>query len=188
MVKTVEFRLTESQLHAFADAIETAKAEIEESRKSEKTRILFSKKLGRVIQSSLEIPRVLQRLWDSTLDLIAARLLEDYQETGQQLRASFVKALQVLKEVESLVHAFHQAGGSVKEEDALQGAIKDIRLLESSIFSHWPHFSEQDVADARVEDQQGQCWDPDEAFARIAGVDEETWIQRVQEHKHAHPS
>ena len=66
--------------------------------------------------------------------------------------------------------------------------IEDVRRMEAGILGRWPHFTDKDMADALSELEGGECLEPAEAFAQIAGVDKETWLQRVEERKRAKQS
>src|SRR5437899_1663672 len=188
MAASVLVRVSRNQLDAFDEAIESAKSDIAEAWKSERHKAIVAGNLRGLLRFSQEIPNVLRHHWQSTLDLIALRLIEDYEETGQELRKAFEKALHILSRLEGLVQSFEQAGGVVEGAEALATRIEDVRRMEAGILGRWPHFTDKDMADALSELEGGECLEPAEAFAQIAGVDKETWLQRVEERKRAKQS
>ena len=102
MAGSVLFRVSRDQLHAFDEAIEAAKSDIAEAWKSERHKATIAGNLRGLLRFSQGIPNVLRGLWQSTLDLIAARLIEDYEETGQELRRAFEKGLHILNGLDGL--------------------------------------------------------------------------------------
>lgn len=179
----VLFGLPRGQLEAFTKAIDTAMADIESVGNSGQKRDLLGKDLARFVQNSLEIPRLLRDYANSTLDLIPAHLIENYEQTGDDLREAFAKGITILEGIELLVHRFQNFGGTVVNSQTLTAALAETRLLESEIMAHWPTFSEEDVKSALGEFERGQCVEVDDAFAQIAGMDREAWLSKVAERK-----
>jgi hypothetical protein len=177
------FQLPQDVLRAFEQAIEVARSDVEESRKDEERKAAVAGALGGVVRQCTVIPDILRRLWDSTFDLLKARLIDHDAETRQGLQDSFARGQHVLKSVADLVGAFEQIGGKVEGRASLERAVEEVRRLEADIFPHWPQFTEQDLEDARTAYERGECLPLDEAFAQIAGVDKETWLRRVEERK-----
>jgi hypothetical protein len=114
---------------------------------------------------------------------MSAGLIENYEETGQELRRSFDKGWHILNELDGLVQSFEQVGGTIEGAETLATRIEQVQRLEASIFDRWPNFTEQDLADALAEHKKGNCLDVADAFAQIAGVDKEAWLRRVEERK-----
>jgi hypothetical protein len=188
MSSGVLFGLPQGQLDVFEEAIKAAQADIEAARNSDQKKALVAKNLERFVQSSLEIPRMVRSYCNSTLDLIPAHLIDDYQETGDELRRSFAKAMNILESIEKLVQGLGTLGGTVSNIQALREAVEEVRRLQMQVLSHWPDFTEQDVAEALGEFERGECLEIDDAFAQIAGVDKATWLKLVEKRKRTQPS
>ncbi len=177
----VLFRISGGQLQAFEEAIEAAKSDIEDAWKSERQKAAVAGNLRGMVRLCLDIPQTLRNLGNSTLDLIAARLIDDYVQTGQKLHQSFTQGLHILSRIQELVQSFERMGGAVAGAAALEEAITEVRRLEAAVLDHWPDFSEEDLTKARTESEKGVCLDMATAFAQTAGVARETWLRRVEE-------
>src|SRR5438105_2252836 len=104
--------LSEGQLELFQEAIEIAKKEIDDARHDDQKKRAVAVDLRGLVRNSLEIPNVLKRRWESVLDLVAVRQIEDYTKTGDELKKSFDRGLEVLKGIEELVHSFEALADS----------------------------------------------------------------------------
>ena len=176
-------RVSWNQLSAFDEAIEAANSEIKEGWKSEREKAKFAGNLRGVIRLSQDIPNILRALWQSTLDLIAARLIEDYEEKAQEIRKALNKAFHILNSLQELAQSFQAAGGSVQDVQIVDKMMREVQRLEVQIFAHWPDFADRDSADALAEYKRGECLEAGDAFAQIAGVDKKAWLRRVEDRK-----
>ena len=183
MAASALFRISRQQLDPFDEAIREAEMEIAEGWKSDHTRATIAAKLRGLIRLSRAIPNVPRDLWQSTLDLMRVRGIEDYEETGRELRQAFEKGLHILHALEGLAHSFQQTGGVVEGAEELSGMIEEVRRVESRFLDNWPKFTDQDRTDALAEHERGECLDASEAFARIAGIDPADWLLRVEKRK-----
>jgi hypothetical protein len=165
------------------EAIAATRTELAESEESEQHKAALAADLRGYLRLCRDIPNVLQNLWQTTLDLVAARLIDDYPKTAQDLRAAFAEGLHVLHGIADLLQSFERQGSAVPGAEALQRAIQDVQRLEERVFAQWPDFSEQQVAEALSEHERGESLDAAEAFAQIAGTDRQTWLRRVEERK-----
>jgi hypothetical protein len=181
------FRVSRGQLHAMEEAIATTRTELVESGESEQHKAAVAADLRGYLRLCRDIPNVLQNLWQTTLDLVAARLVDDYPKTAQDLRAAFAEGRQVLHGIADLLRSFEQQGSAVPGAETLHCALQDVQQLEERVFAQWPDFSEQQVAEALAEHERGESLEAAEAFARIAGTDRETWLRRVEERKQGCP-
>ncbi|GEM_PF-6375673 len=188
MSTNVASRLSQGQLRGFEAALESAKIDIEESWKSEDHKANVARNLEGVVRQTLPILKTLDSLWRSTLELIEAHVIDDYNELRRELRASFDPGLRIMSRVVELVAAFERVGGVVHGADELRETHARLLQLESGIFQHWPEFTEQDAAEARAALERGDGLELDEAFAQIAGVDKETWMKRVEERRRSRRS
>ncbi len=73
-----------------------------------------------------------------------------------------------------------QTGHAVEGARELDAALEAVQNLKDQLFRHWPWFSDEDIALARLEEERGELLDLDDAFAAIAGVDKESWLRRVE--------
>lgn len=181
----VASRLSQGQLLGFEKALETVKSEIEESWKGDEYKADVARNLESVIQQTLPILKTLNNLWRIALELIESHRVDDYNELGHALRASFDPGLRIMARVFELVEAFERLGGTIPSADALRDAHAALLRLECGIFQHWPWFTEQDAAESRAAIERGDYLELDDAFAQIAGVDKETWMRRVEERRRA---
>ena len=178
-------RLSQGQLLGFEQALEAVKTDIEESWKSDEHKADVARNLESVIQQTLPILKSLDNLWRSSLELIEAHRIDDYNELGRALRASFDPGLRIMARVVELVTAFERVGGTIASADELRDAHARLLRMENGIFEHWPLFTEQDAAEAREAIERGDYLELDDAFAQIAGVDKETWMRRVEARRRA---
>jgi hypothetical protein len=183
MAASALFRISRQQLDPFDEAIKEAEMEIAEGWKSDRTRDTIAAKLRGLIRLSRGIPNVPRDLWQSTLDLMRVRGIEDYEETGRELRRAFEKGLHILNALQGLAQTFQQAGGVLQGADELSPMIEEVRQLEARILENWPDFTNQARIDALAELERGECLSANEAFPRIAGVDQAMWLRRVEQRK-----
>ena len=98
--------------------------------------------------------------------------------------------LQLAESVRAAAYHTWQAAGSPSGKDFvfwLDGAIQALTQARQSVLERWPVGGDEEIAEARASAARGQGLDVDEAFAQIAGVDVETWRQRVEEYQRHHP-
>ncbi len=73
--------------------------------------------------------------------------------------------------------------GSSGETARLDRAVEEVREARAYLLRHWPVRSPAEMAEDRRLMERGEGVEAEAAFPRIAGVDVETWRQRVEEHK-----
>jgi hypothetical protein len=103
---------------------------------------------------------------------VLEELSDDYVRLAESIRASASRAWQA---------AEAPVGKDV--EVRLGGAIQAVLQAKQSVLDRWPVGSDQEIAEAQAAASRGEGLDLDDAFAQIAGVDVETWRQRVEEYK-----
>ena len=127
-----------------------------------------------VLLLSKDLPVHARQAWESLWDLVRDGMLDDLQETGESF-------LVVLDQAIGVVRAFGD-----HTEEPLRGIQANLERLRQEHKDSWPWCSEQDLDDARAEIVRGETLEMDDAFAEIAGVSREEWLQRVEEHKLNH--
>jgi hypothetical protein len=182
------FGLPRNQLEAFDEAVEAARAEVAASAGDAQAKARLAQTLAGLIRSSIDIPRVLKELCDTTFGLMTARLIDNYHDVGGQLDEAFADAERILNSVQDLVDAFERVGGSVRNSEQLKAALRAACDQRNSILQHWPDFSANDVEEARAADKRGEMLELTEAFARVAGMDKEAWLRLVETRKSARAS
>jgi hypothetical protein len=182
------FGLPRNQLEAFNEAIEAARTEIASAAGDAQAKARLARTLAGLIRSSREIPRVLKELCDTTLDLMTARLIDNYNDVGAQLSESFADAERILNSVQDLVDVFERVGGAVPNSEELKAALRATNDQRSSILSSWPRFSQDDFDEVRAADKRGEMLELNETFARAAGMDQNAWLRLVEARKSARAS
>src|SRR5256885_1311661 len=130
MSTNVLSRISKGQLRGFEEALEAAKADIEESWKSEDHRAAVARDLQFIIRQALQVPQALRDLWNSTFDQLFDHQVEDYYETGQELLGAFEPGLRVLARVVELVGAFERMGGRVEGAEGVRAANEEVQRLK----------------------------------------------------------
>jgi hypothetical protein len=133
------------------------------------------------VRVALEFPDLLRDASRVTLDrfgegeFIPVRVVEDGRNALLRL---FAEVKDTMQSTRQAVAAWQEkTGRAVPGYDRLAEADDEVRRLDENLFRHWPSFREP------IEEAPGEPLPLDEAFAEIAGVDRETWLRRVEEHK-----
>jgi hypothetical protein len=108
------------------------------------------------------------------------------QERRQAIEELSGSALDLVTSVRKMVGPALQAPGSPLEQDTisrLEEAIRIIAEARQRTLERWPVFSAQEMAEARANSTEEDYVDAEEAFAQIAGVDLDTWRQRLEKHR-----
>jgi hypothetical protein len=183
MSTNVLSRISKGQLRGFEEALEAAKTDIEESWKSEEHRGAVGRDLQCIIGQALQIPKMLRDVRNSTFDRLFDHKVDDYDQTRKELREAFDPGLRIIARVLELVGAFERLGGTLSGASELRLANDQVRWLEKEIFEEWPWFAELDTAKTLDDVRRGEFIDITDAFAQAAGVDRESWLRHVEEHK-----
>jgi hypothetical protein len=180
MLGKMSHPLLRKQFATFEEAIEAGKFEVQEAWKDESRRTAIATDLKNVVRSSHQVIFVvLTELRDSTIDLMRARGIGDYEATGRELQDSFDRGIQILESIQSLANSFEAFFGPLEGTTDLANTIDTLRKMHSDMLDHWPRFSMDDVKRAQVEIERGEFLDLEQAFAQIAKVDTSEWRRRV---------
>ena len=130
MSETMLFRIRQGQIKALKETVELWRAEHKAA--------MAVRDVEDVIETCLELPESMRRLWNATFARIAANEIEDLQETGETLLAHFNGTLGFLEHVQGLARDFADKGHRVEGADELDRATEQLRQLRHGIFKHWP--------------------------------------------------
>jgi hypothetical protein len=139
--------------------------------------------LEEIVKLCLDWPDAARRLWNLTVDRIAARRIRNFQATGEALRELFDTTLRFLDGFHHWTEDLKRRGLSIGYVEELGRAAEELRQLRTYAVSHWPWIDEAMVAEAVVDYKRGDSLPLVEAFADIAGVDSATWLRRVEGHQ-----
>ena len=89
----------------------------------------------------------------------------------------------LLRGLESRIRAVEARGGSVPSSEALAAAIAKTEERQHGLLDHWNIFTKEDEDAAMEAARRGELQELDDAFAEIAGVSRERFLQMVEEHK-----
>jgi hypothetical protein len=109
--------------------------------------------------------------WLSERRRVIEELSDSYVELAQSIRNSALQA--------------GQGAGAPPRDDVvsrLDRAIKVVAEARRTVLEDWLVGGPQEMAEARAAIARGESLDADVAFAEIAGMDVETWLQSVEEY------
>jgi hypothetical protein len=109
--------------------------------------------------------------------------IDDFQRCGDDVLAVVDSHLRILSVVQEWVRAAEQVGQHVGRAEELPRAVDALRSLRSEVVGGWLWPEARTLNEIKAEEGDAEWLELDEAFARIAGVDKETWLKRVEEHK-----
>jgi hypothetical protein len=102
----------------------------------------------------------------------------------EALREVFGEEIRLLESVRHLVLEARSAGQAVDTAADLERAITETVTLRDRLFAHWEPFTAEKARQAREAIARGEHFlDLEDAMAQAAGVDRETWLQKVEERK-----
>jgi hypothetical protein len=139
--------------------------------------------LDRLVALCLTAPAEMVQLYDSAWDQAVSGQIDDFQQYGTDLLAVLDATQHNLDIVRGWVRGAESTGQTVGRATDLKRAAEELVALRREIEDRWPWINEQIIAEAKAELARGEFLELDEAFAQIAGVDKETWLKRVEEHK-----
>lgn len=174
MADNVLLELQAGKLDAFHEAIGSWIQSIEGSKDSPRELALIVREAEGVVAAALEIPAVVNALWESTLDLIRLGGVDDYRHTGENLFNSLDRGLQILRQVHELTKTIADASRSIRGANDLAKAISQVESLRGQVVAFWPVFPAPS-AEGGLELA--------DAFAAIAGTGKAEWLQRVAAHQ-----
>src|SRR5579864_9025945 len=137
MSTNVLTRISRGQLRGFEEALEAAKADIEESWKSEDHRAAVGRDLQFIIGQALQVPKTLRDLRNSTFDRLFDHEVDDYDQARKELREAFDPGLRIIARVLELVSAFERLGGTLAGASELRVANNEVLGLEKETFEEW---------------------------------------------------
>jgi hypothetical protein len=105
------------------------------------------------------------------------------QERRQALEDLCEMVLTDLSTLRAFLTSWGQTGESTAEITRLERAAEEVREVRDHLLRQWPTRSPAEMVEVRRQIERGEGVDAEVAFARIAGVDVETWRQRVEEHR-----
>jgi hypothetical protein len=144
---------------------------------------LRGRELNRVVLLCLGIPTESQQLYESLWDRAMAGQIDNFTGAGNEVLGVIDTYARVLDTVKGWVQAAEQEGQRVPRAAELARAADELAALRKEVVERWPWISERSIAEARAEIARGEFLELDDAFEQIAGVDKETWLKRVEEHK-----
>jgi hypothetical protein len=143
MFETMLFRIRQGQIRALKETVERWQAEHKEA--------MAVRDVEDVIETCLELPESMRRLWNATFDRIAANEIVDLQDTGETLLAHFTGTLSFLEHVQGLARGFAGKGHRVEGADKLDRCLEQLRQLQHGIFEYWPWLpTPEQVAEAEA--------------------------------------
>jgi hypothetical protein len=176
--------LHRGQLRAFEQALKSNRREAAAlPSKSAREQAHSVRVMEGLVRTSFLVKDVIQRNWESTLDLMEVRAISDYQQTGQEVVGLIDEGLYILSEIRNQARAYVEAGHAVRRLNDLDAAIRHLETLKAEITANWPWLDANDLRAAREAEARGETLELDEAFAQIAGMSKEDWLRRVEEHK-----
>jgi hypothetical protein len=118
---------------------------------------------------------------------ITVAWLRERRRVIEELTDSFLEFANSLKNSVSQASQTTDASTEKDNVDRIKQAIQRVVAARQSVLQRWPVGSDQEIAEARAGGPKEDYLDPDEAFAQIAGVDVETWRQRMAKHRSVFP-
>lgn len=147
---------------------------------------------GEQDQRSVELLRaavVLHQLLRAVVQVVGDRFsqnrIDDYTAEGRQLTALFDTTQSLLENIRAEERRSRGEGQAVGGLEQIDSVLADVRRWRADLLDHWPWFSEEDMVEARAAEARGELLDLDEAFAGIAGVEKQVWLERIAAHRRA---
>jgi hypothetical protein len=131
------------------------------------------------LDTCLSVRRTIDRVWElqragRVSDLLAA------WATGSRL---FDETIRTADDVRGLLHLAQRRGRVIGRAAELEQVAAQLPSQREEFRTTFPLATEEEAREARAAIARGEYLDADEAFARIAGVDVETWRRRVAEYE-----
>jgi hypothetical protein len=98
-------------------------------------------------------------------------------------RLIFVFAKQSILQALALTDALIAAGIALPEAARLPEALRQIEAQEEALFRHWELPSQEAAAEALAAHARGETLEATDAFAEMAGVTREQWLDKVEAYK-----
>ncbi len=134
-----------------------------------------------LIRACLEFPAAAQRLHDSYYDQMLLFGNTHWTELGESLLAVVAEMLALQKAVLELEPVVAEQRGNGWNQ--LCEAQRSLEELREKVRDLWPWAKTYTAEELRAATQGGDFRDVDDAFAELMGVDQETLLKRLEEHK-----
>jgi hypothetical protein len=177
MSESILFRLYRSELQAKMDVLEAWQGKHQDA--------MIAQDMEDIVSACLDDPARLRRLIDSNLKKVQSGQLDDLNEARSNLLNLVQIQLTLLEQARVLVQIVEKGGHRIAGATKLEQAIDAVEKQKDGLFRHWPEVRPSEAAEARAAADRGECSELGDAFARMAGVDIETWQKRVEAHERA---
>ncbi len=128
--------------------------------------------LKQVVRLCKDLPAHFRQAQDALWDRIMAGLVDDFQKTGEEFLAALDEALGLLRKV---------AGQA--QNGTLGAVLAELEQMRQEHQERWPWFTQKDLDEARAEAARGETLELTDAFAEIAGVSRERFLEMVKAHE-----
>ncbi len=119
-----------------------------------------------------ELPGHLRQAQNALWDKIKARQVFDFQRVGEEFLAVVEESIALTRK---LADRF--------QNGALGAVLTELEQLQTEHQERWPWFSQKDVDEAREASARGETMELTDAFAQIAGVSREQFLEMVKAHE-----
>ncbi len=147
------------------------------SRSIQETRLLASanarEDASEILVLAQEIPSHLRQTHVALWNLVRSGPVDAIQAAGEEFLRQLDETIATL--------------GALVSKNALLASLVDLGVeverLRQEHLDRWPWFQSQDIEEALAESARGETLELDDAFAQLAGVSREEWLQQVAAHE-----
>lgn len=131
----------------------------------------------------LDRPSTMRRVVDRVWEIQRAGRFGNLLQAWHEVSVLFDLAMRQAKPLLEMIDLAQKAGYTVERADEFERAVRELEQLRQDFQGKFPVVTEVEAAEDRAAMARGDYHDADTAFARIAGVDVETWRRRVEEYE-----
>jgi hypothetical protein len=135
----------------------------------------------KMLRHCLEYPALLAQ---RSREAFRRATLESHPDQARlNTRLIFVFAKQSILQALALTDAMIAEGIVLPEAARLPEALRQIEAQEEALFRHWELPSQEAAAEALAAHARGETLEATDAFAEMAGVTREQWLEKVEAYK-----
>jgi hypothetical protein len=129
----------------------------------------------------LDRPSTMRRVVDRVWETYRAGRIPNLLRVWHTVSVLFKLALRQAPPLRERIDRARQAGFKVERADEFEHAVRELEELRDQFCMTFPVATDEEAAADMAAIARGEYLDVDVAFAKIAGVDVETWRKRVED-------
>jgi hypothetical protein len=138
---------------------------------------------GDAIVVFLDRPSLMRRVVDEVCKARQAGRIANLLQIWHEVSLLFDLLKRQATPLREDIDAARQGGPGIERAEEFERAVRELQELSDQFRKRFPVTREEEAAEDRAAIARGEYQDAEEAFARVAGVDVDTWRRQLAEYE-----